>query len=239
MPSLLARLLLPLAAALLPAIAPAADLTPLELRWLRGLMPVLEHAREQRWPLDIVVQPQHAAGLAPLAMAWVDGRCKLVLSMRGNPEAQATLDRIEPALLGPTLEMIAAHELGHCSRHVAGRWHALPPGSPEALALHTPPGLSTELHADWRRMQAVRREEAHADLTALAWVQQRHGAHYAALRDWLVAERSRELIPRSHHDTLAWLRLARDGATFSGTTPWAAADAMWRRGVEAEQQQQP
>jgi hypothetical protein len=38
-------------------------------------------------------------GAAPLALGFVDGRCKLVLSMRGNAEAQSTLDRIEPDLL--------------------------------------------------------------------------------------------------------------------------------------------
>jgi len=37
-------------------------------------------------PLDIVVQPQPTPGKAPLALAFVDGRCKLVLSMRENPK---------------------------------------------------------------------------------------------------------------------------------------------------------
>ena len=82
--------------------AAAADLSPTEQRWLRGSWPVVAYAKAAGMPLDIVVQPQPTPDLPPLALAFVDGRCKLVLSMRGNPEAEATLARIEPELLGPT-----------------------------------------------------------------------------------------------------------------------------------------
>src|ERR1043165_5221130 len=74
--------------------ARAADLTETELRWLKGAWPVITYAEQAKIPLDIVVQPQATAGNAPLALGFVDGRCKLVLSMRGNPEAEATLQRI-------------------------------------------------------------------------------------------------------------------------------------------------
>ena len=94
----------------------AADLTPTEQRWLNGAWPVVQFAKAAKFPLDIVVQPQPSPGAAPLALAFVDGRCKLVLSMRGNAEAQATLDRIEPGALDATLQLMAAHELGHCRR---------------------------------------------------------------------------------------------------------------------------
>ena len=75
--------------ALLPAAlaqaAHAADLTPLEMRWLQGVAPVVTQARTALvLPLDVVVQPQDAPGAPPLALAFIDGRCKLVLSMRGN-----------------------------------------------------------------------------------------------------------------------------------------------------------
>lgn len=217
-------------ATLSPALLCAADLSKLETRWLRGVMPVLEYAQQTRMPLDIIVQPQQAAGLPPLAMAFIDGRCKLVLSMRGNPEAQATLDRIDDDLQDATLEMMAAHELGHCSRHAAGRWQHLPPGLAEDAAQRVPAGLRPERHADYRRMQATRREEAYADLTALAWARQRHAARFSQLRDWLVKERSRDLIPGSHHDTLAWLRLAADGHALQMQRSPFAADALWAQG---------
>ena len=59
---------------------------------------MVAYAKENGIPLDMVVQPQAAPGAAPLALGFVAGRCKLVLSMRGNPEAQATLERIEADL---------------------------------------------------------------------------------------------------------------------------------------------
>jgi hypothetical protein len=62
------------------------DLTAIERTWLEAAAPVLSYARAQRLPLDIIVQPQPTPGETPLGMAFVDGRCKLVLSMRGNPE---------------------------------------------------------------------------------------------------------------------------------------------------------
>src|SRR5262245_35718350 len=99
--------------------ARAAALTPTETRWLKGAWPVIDYAKRAGMPLDIVVQPQDSDGVAPLSMAYVGERCKLVLSMRGNPEAQATLQRLEagdPALVDATLELMAAHELGHCHR---------------------------------------------------------------------------------------------------------------------------
>src|SRR6185295_16769197 len=106
----------------------AAELSAVENRWLQGAWPVVAFAKQAQLPLDIVVQPQPAPGQAPLGLAFVDGRCKLVLSMRGNAEAEATLERIEPALLGPTLELMAAHELGHCRRYLDGAWMGLPAG---------------------------------------------------------------------------------------------------------------
>ena len=91
-------------------VSRAADLTDTELRRLRGIWPVIADARQSRLALDIVVQPPPAPGASPLAMAFVDGRCKLVLSLRGNDQAQAAFDRIEPQLLAPALELMAAHD---------------------------------------------------------------------------------------------------------------------------------
>ena len=36
----------------------AAELTPLEQRWLGAAMPVLDYSRSIRLPIDVVVQPQ-------------------------------------------------------------------------------------------------------------------------------------------------------------------------------------
>ena len=209
----------------------ASDLTPTEMRWLRGAWPVITFVRNEKLPLDIVVQPQASPGAAPLALAFVDGRCKLVLSMRGNAEAQATLERIEPELLDATLELMAAHELGHCRRYLDGAWNGLPAG----FNATAPEELSPDLRTAYVSMKAARREEGYADLVGLAWVQQRHPQQYARLHAWLVTERSRDLLPGSHHDTLAWVLLAQDGGTLAGASIFAAAARLWAVGLGVEE----
>jgi len=217
------------AAALSPA-ARAADLTPLEMRWLQGISPVVGHARQNlALPLDIVVQPQDAPGAAPLALGFVEGRCKLVLSMRGNPLAQRQIDAIPAELLGPALELMAAHELGHCRRYLDGAWYGMPAGF---VAAKAPESLTPDLQQAWLDMRSTRREEAYGDLVGLAWTRARHVELYARVQAWLVAERSSELIPGSHHDTLAWLALARDPAALEGRTMFEAADRVWASGLK-------
>jgi hypothetical protein len=210
-----------LLAALAAVPAFAADLTSTELRWLRGIRPVLEFARAERLPVDIVVQPQPTAGQPPLALAWLDGRCKLVFSMRGNPEAEATLERIEPALLDPALELMAAHELGHCRRYLDGAWQRLPAGFS---------GGRADESAERTQMAATRREEAYGDLVGLAWTRRAHPQHYAALHAWLVAERAKDMLPGSHHDTLAWIRQA-PAERSAAPSLFAEAQAAWLEGL--------
>jgi hypothetical protein len=210
----------------------AADLTPTEMQWLRGAWPVIAFAKNEKLPVDIVVQPQPSPGAAPLALAFVAGRCKLVLSMRGNPQAQAALEHIEPDLVDATLELMAAHELGHCRRYLDGAWYGLPAGFNTATA---PAGLSPDLRAAYVDMKAARREEGYGDLVGLAWAQRQHPQQYARLHAWLVAERSRDLLPGTHHDTLAWVRLARDGGALAGPSIFAAAARLWTAGLGAEE----
>jgi hypothetical protein len=209
----------------------ASDLTATEMQWLRGAWPVIAFVRNENLPLDIVVQPQASPGAAPLALAFVDGRCKLVLSMRGNAEAQATLDRIEPDLLDAVLELMAAHELGHCRRYLDGAWYGLPAGFNATV----PEQLSPDLRTAYVSMKAARREEGYGDLVGLAWAWQQHPLQYARLHAWLVTERSRDLLPGSHHDTLAWVRLAEEGRTLAGSSIFAAADRLWAAGLNVEQ----
>jgi hypothetical protein len=205
----------------------AAELSATEQRWLKGVWPVVAYARAAGLALDIVVQPQPAPGAAPLALGFVDGRCKLVFSMRDNPEAQATLDRIDPELLDATLELMAAHELGHCRRYLDGRWYGLPAG----FVASVPEAVGEELKLAYAQMQSARREEGYGDLVGLAWTQRRHPQLYARLHAWLVEERSRDRIPGSHHDTLAWVRRAGGGVSSFDASIFAAASAMWEAGL--------
>lgn len=216
-------------AAVLPSTARAAELTALEMRWLQGIAPVVAHARQVlALPLDIVVQPQDAPGMAPLALGFVDGRCKLVLSMRGNPQAQRQLEALDPALAAAALELMAAHELGHCRRYLDGAWHGMPAGF---AAARPPDGLSPALHQAWLDMRSTQREEAYGDLVGLAWTRERHPELYPRLLAWLVAERSAEGLPGSHHDTLDWLRLVAAPAALAGPSLFEAAARIWRAGL--------
>jgi hypothetical protein len=162
-------------------------------------------------------------------MAYIDGRCKLVLAMRGNPEAQATLDRIEPALLGPVVEAIAAHELAHCWRHVQNTWGTLPAGHPEFAGLQRVTAEQAELLQDmWR----TRREEAFADLVGLAWTLQHHPARYEAVHAWHVSLRAQQAVFTGPHDTRKWVSLAQDKAAFRPSASiFEQVDGLWETGL--------
>ena len=95
-------------------------------------------------------------------------------------------------------------------------------------------GVSAELQGAFVRMKATRREEAYADLVGLAWIQATRPRDYARVHAWLSAERARDVLPGSHHDTLAWLALAREGVGTAGTI-FSRAWPLWTAGLAAEQ----
>ncbi|OYO30568.1 hypothetical protein [Janthinobacterium sp. PC23-8] len=201
-----------------PAMA-ASSLNPLEMRWLKAAAPVVNYAREQGLPLDIVVQPQDAPGSVPLALGFDGGRCKLVLSMRGNAQAETALQGVPSASQDLMIATMAAHEIGHCQRHAQGDWHALPRGFVERGAID----------GDVREQGQTRREEGYADLVALAWVHARHIDDYQDVLAWLGSLRQ----AGGSHDTRAWLALAGDSAVFdTAQTPFRQAELLWRQGLE-------
>jgi hypothetical protein len=219
--------------ALVGHAARAADLTATEMRWLKAGWPVITYAKEEKLPLDISVQPAAQPGDAPLALGFVDGRCKLVLAMRGNPEAEETLARIEPSLLHPVVEAMVAHELGHCWRYVHGAWHTLPAGLADtSVDVAHPDQAFAKLHRD---MRETRREEGYADLVGLAWTLSRHPAQYEAVYAWLAMQRDDQPVAGAHHDTRAWLRLAHDRHAFDAAgNPFEQAWPLWRAGLLRE-----
>ena len=201
-----------------PAIA-ASALSPLETRWLKAAAPVVSYAREQGLPLDIVVQPQDAPDSVPLALGFEGGRCKLVLSMRGNAQAEAVLQGVPSARQGLMIVTMAAHEIGHCQRYAQGDWHALPRGFVERGSMR----------GDLREQRETRREEGYADLVALAWVHARHRDNYQEVLAWLRSVRQ----AGGSHDTRTWLALAGDSAVFdTAQTPFEQASLLWRQGLE-------
>ncbi|MYM35577.1 hypothetical protein GTP44_09440 [Duganella sp. FT50W] len=203
-------------------LASAAELTELEIRWLKAGADVLHYAKQVlQLPLDITVQPQARANDVPLALGYDQGRCKLVLSLRGNPHAEDLLDSVPAAQRGWMIEAMVAHEIGHCWRYAQGHWHALPAGFAER-----PPAAGAA--ADLRD---TRREEGFADLVALAWVHQRQPQHYATVAAWLHTVRFGAPAVGSH-STLTWLRLAPTGAAFTTDLPVVEqATLLWRQGL--------
>lgn len=192
---------------LLCASAPAraAGLTADERRWIDIGAPVLAEAEALGLPLDIVVQPQAAAGETPVAMAYVDGRCKLVFTLRSNPEAEALLAAAPSGMAEVVMQAVLAHEVGHCWRHAQGGWQ------PRAVG-------------DWR-------EEAYADLAALAWTATRHPGRYADFHAWLLT--LRDAHAGSAHDTRRVLRTAAEPARFAAQpgSAFAQAQALWRQAL--------
>jgi hypothetical protein len=198
--------------------AGAADLTAQEVRWLKAAAPVLAYSQTLQLPVDITVQPQARPDDVALAMGFANGRCKLVLSLRGNPDAERELAGIPSAQLDLLIETMAAHELGHCWRYARQNWHALPAGFVAA-------GTAT---AD----RATRREEAYADLVALAWTQWRHPDHYAAVYRWMRTLRDSIPLSGNSHDTRTWLRLAAEPQRLGVVAqPFADVAPLWQEGI--------
>lgn len=216
--------------ALFPGLASAgAKLTDMETRWLRAAAPVLAFAQRIKLPIDIIVQPQSRPNDVPLAMGFLDGRCKLVLSMRGNPDAEKVLDKVTPSERGVLMEAMAAHEVGHCWRYAQGAWHALPAGFTET---GTGQANGPALQAEFAALRNNRREEGFADMVALAWTKRFHPESYAKVHAWLTTVRSDQPVAGGGHDTRAWVRLAKDGSVFKlGATPFDDASAAWGEGL--------
>lgn len=213
--------------------AHGASLTELETRWLRAAAPVLAYSQQLKLPIDIVVQPQAKAGDVPLAMGFDGARCKLVLSMRGNPDAETILNKVPEADRGLLIEAMTAHEVGHCWRYAQGVWHVLPTGFVEVGEEHAD---DERLLAESKAMRENRREEGYADLVALAWIRHNHPADYARVYAWMAALRSDQPVARNAHDTRAWIKLASDASVFDQVaTPFDAARAVWRQGLLSDE----
>lgn len=202
-----------------------------EQRWINAAIPVLAYAQRQGLPVDVVVQPQPAPGLAPVAMAHLDGRCKLVFSMRGNPAADTTEASIPAPLFQPVVEAVVAHEMAHCWRRVQGAWNTVPAGFSDAVVVESD---DPDLLARWRAMRETRREEGYADLVGLAWTAGQHPDQYRAVHDWFTRERADPPLRGSHHDTRAWVRLSSSGRFGHGATPFEQALPVWLAGLATD-----
>ena len=205
-----------------------ASLTPQETRWLAAAGPVLAFSQRLKLPIDIIVQPRSGPDDVPLAMGFDGKRCKLVLSLRGNPNAEAILEKFPETQRGLLIEAMTAHEVGHCWRYAHGVWHALPAGFVDTGAREA----GGDTLAEAKAMRDSRREEAFADLVALAWTSRNHPDSYAQVYRWLESVRSEQPAGLAAHDTRVWVRLARDAGAFARTaTLFDDVQAVWSKGV--------
>jgi len=207
----------------------AAELTALEQRWLSAAGPVLAYSQQLKLPLDITVQPKPRPNDVPLSMGFDNGRCKLVMSLRNNPDAETILAGIPEAQQGALIAAMAAHEIAHCWRRAQGVWRALPDGFVE---VNEESAADLSLLDAARAMRETRREEGFADLAALAWTRHSNPGEYGRVYRWLAGVRDKVAVPRSSHDTRAWVRLAGDGSRFGKSgAPFEDAAGLWREGL--------
>lgn len=193
---------------------PQSQLTSLETEWLMAARPALLHAMKEGLPLSVTVQPTSGEGYAPLGLAFESERCRLVLSLRGNPRADLGLEGADADQRALRIELMAVHEMAHCWRRVSGEWGSSPLGE-GALS-----GMLLE-----------RSEEAFADMAALAWVQERYPSQAEGARAWLEALRLDARASGAAHQTSAWasaLPAASDGARQESL--WARARRLWAAG---------
>ena len=221
-------------ACLIPTLADAGGtLTERETSWLAAGLPVLRYAARERLSIDVVVQPGDEPDLSPVAMGIRNGRCTLVVSMRGNAEIESLSRSVPPTLFVPVAQAIIAHEVAHCWRFMGAGPHAVPAAVPANAAAGESP---TALESAEREMRLTRREEGYADLVGLAWTLHAHAGEYEQVAAWLSAYRRDPAIRGDHHDTGLWVDLARDKAAFApADNLFLQANAVWERGLKLEE----
>jgi hypothetical protein len=209
-----------------------ARFTESESKWLTASAPVVMYARQQLLPIDIIIQPQNSPGHAPMSMAFLNGRCKLVLSMRGNPSADEVVESIAPELFEAVAQAIAAHEVAHCWRFTHGANSTMAAGFIDHV------GTEIGKKGFSQTMQSVedsRAEEGFADLFGLAWTKTKHPEQYAQVHNWFTYKREYQRVPGGHHDTRIWVKLAKDPAIFkTAATPFEQVLAPWTQGLLSE-----
>jgi hypothetical protein len=209
-------------------IAANADLAPIEIKWLNAAESVLDFARDQGLPIDVVVRPKRVGNDIPVSLGVKDGRCKLVLSLREHPEAEATLAGVPASRHGVLIKAMVVHEVAHCWRFAQGQWLKLPAGFTDL----DDPQDDAALAQKKSQMRATRREEGFADLVALAFVKQEHAADYAFVHGWLKGVRNDQPLEGSFHDTRAWLKLAQTPSVFPAAgTVFLQVHAVWTKGL--------
>lgn len=164
---------------------------------------MLQRPEFEALPLQLRTAQGQSLGGAPIEVQIQTGLCVLHLRTRGHPATAWLLALALPQDRTLWMQAILVHEIAHC-----WRWQE----DASALQQITP-----------RQHQ---REEAFADVVALAWVQRVAPARFDALLDTFQRLRSDLRLSTGAHDTrLALERVRRAGFT-SGVPPFQAAGLL-------------
>lgn len=145
--------------------------------------PVIAYANAMQLPLDVIVQPESEPQDVSIALGHEAGRCNL--------GAEAILAGVNPSQHNILIEIMAAHELGHCWHYVQGKWNSLPAGFSE---FHDYPGSTRTAEEQRRAKEEARREEGFADLVGLVWAEHHHAENYQQIYKSLQAHRSAQSL---------------------------------------------
>ncbi len=81
----------------------------------------------------------------------------------------------------------------------------------------------------------MRREEAYADLVALAWMHGRHPGQYREVLAWMRGVRTADEAAGGSHATQGWLALADGAGAFDDSaSPFEQAQVLWRKGLSGD-----
>lgn len=205
----------------LPMAPPAAAQTQAQ-DWATLAAELLQRPEFEALPLELRLESAGSTGGSPIEVALQPGLCVLHLRTQGHPATARLLALAAPDDRTLWMQAILVHEIAHC-------WRAQedPPAMERLAALAALAGTPEA------RTQAIRqarhqrqREEAFADVAALAWVQRVAPARFARLLDGFQRLRGDLRLSGGPHDTrLALERLRRDGLA-PGLAPFPAASAL-------------
>lgn len=170
-------------------------------------------------PLQIRRVPARASGGSPIEVQVQSGQCLLQLRTLGHPLVPLLLAKAAPQDRLLWMQTVIVHEIAHC-----WRWQD------DTSALHQLAHLTSHAGTDPRAArQAARqrqREEAFADVAALAWVWRVAPTQFGSMLEAFQRLRSDLRLSVGPHDTrLALERVRREGFAL-GLAPFDAARAL-------------
>ncbi|MBP8270303.1 MAG: hypothetical protein KAX42_00375 [Sphaerotilus sp.] len=190
--------------------------------WEQVAAELLQRPEFKALPLQIRTTRVQSLGGSPIEVELQTGLCMLHLRTRGHPATTQLLALAPRQDHTLWMQAILVHEIAHC-----WRWQE------DAPALQKLAALTSHPQADPRTVrQAVRqhqREEAFADVAALAWVQRVAPEHFQSLLDTFQRLRSDLRLSVGAHDTRLALERVRRVGFPPGVPPFQAASMLLER----------